>query len=70
MNAGQSIRHIHGNADEPQVRAAIKDALAGKLPEASSPKSITGELGSEADAQKALDWLRGKKIGAVGEAPI
>ena len=70
MNAGQSIRHIHGNANEPQVRAAIKDALAGKLPEASSPKSITGELGSEADAQKALDWLRGKKIGAVGDAPI
>jgi malonyl CoA-acyl carrier protein transacylase len=27
MNAGQSIRHIHGNADEPQVRTAIKDAL-------------------------------------------
>ena len=70
MNAGQSIRHIHGNADEPQVRAAIEDALAGKLPQASSPKSITGELGSEAVAQKALDWLRGKKIGAVGDAPI
>jgi L-fucose isomerase-like protein len=70
MNAGQSIRHIHGNADEPQVRAAIKDALAGKLPEASAPKTVTGEFGSEADAQKALDWLRGKKIGAVGEAPI
>jgi len=62
MNAGQSIRHIHGNADEPHVRTAIKDALAGKLPEASSPKPITGQLGSEADAQKALDWLRGKKI--------
>ena len=70
MNAGQSIRHIHGNADEPQVRTAIKDALAGKLPVASSPKAVTGKFGSEADAQKALDWLRGKKIGAVGEAPI
>lgn len=70
MNAGQSIRHIHGNADEPQVIAAIKDALAGKLPQAFSPKTVTGEFGSEADAQKALDWLRGKKIGAVGDAPI
>jgi hypothetical protein len=70
MNAGQSIRHIHGNADEPQVVAAIKDALAGKLPQAFSPKTVTGEFGSEADAQKALDWLRGKKIGAVGDAPI
>ena len=70
MNAGQSIRHIHGNADEPQVRAAIKDALAGKLPEASAPKTVTGKFGSEADAQKALEWLRGKQIGAVGDAPI
>ncbi len=70
MNVGQSIRHIHGNADEPQVRAAIKDALAGKLPEATTPKNVTGELGSEADAQKAFDWMKGKKIGAVGEAPI
>jgi len=70
MNAGQSIRHIHGNADEPQVRAAIKEALAGKLPQAFSPKTLTGEFGSEEDAQKALDWLRGKKIGAVGDAPI
>jgi hypothetical protein len=66
MNVGQSIRHIHGNADEPQVRAAIKDALAGKLPEASAPKTVTGEFGSETDAHKALDGLRGKKIGAVG----
>ena len=70
MNVGQSIRHIHGNADEPQVRAAIKDALAGKLPEASTPKNITGELGSETDAQKAFAWMKGKKIGAVGDAPI
>jgi hypothetical protein len=57
MNVGQSIRHIHGNADEPQVRAAIKDALAGKLPEATTPKNVTGELGTETDAQKAFDWL-------------
>ena len=70
MNVGQSIRHIHGNADEPQVRTAIKDALAGKLPEATTPKNVTGELGSEADAQKAFDWMKGKKIGAVGDAPI
>ncbi len=69
MNVGQSIRHIHGNADEPQVREAIKDALAGRLPQESSPENIVGQLGNQADAQKALDWLKGKRIGAVGEAP-
>jgi L-fucose isomerase-like protein len=36
----------------------------------STPKKVTGELGSEADAQKAFDWMKGKKIGAVGDAPI
>jgi len=70
MNVGQSIRHIHGNADEPQVRTAIRDALAGKMPEATTPENIVGELGTQAEAQKAFDWLKGKKIGAVGEAPI
>jgi L-fucose isomerase-like protein len=70
MNVGQSIRHIHGNANEPKVRSAIKDALAGKLPEASTPKLKVGELGSESDATKSLAWLKGKKIGAVGEAPV
>lgn len=69
MNVGQTIRHIHGNADEPEVRIAIKSALAGKLPEASSPENVIGELGSQADSEKALEWLKGRKIGAIGEAP-
>ena len=70
MNVGQSIRHIHGNADEATVRSAIKDALAGKLPEATTPKSKVGELASESEVERSLAWLKGKKIGAVGEAPV
>jgi L-fucose isomerase-like protein len=70
MNVGQSIRHIHGNADEAKVRSAIKDALAGKLPEATTPKSIVGELSPEGEVEKAFAWLKGKKIGAVGDAPV
>jgi L-fucose isomerase-like protein len=70
MDAGQSIRHIHGNADEPHLRAAIKDALAGKLPEAITPPAKRGEAASQESAEKALAWLKGKKVGAVGEAPV
>ena len=70
MNVGQSIRHIHGNADEAKVRNAIKDALTGKLPEAATPKSIVGELAPEGEVEKAFAWLKGKKIGAVGDAPV
>jgi L-fucose isomerase-like protein len=70
MNVGQSIRHIHGNANEAKVRTAISDALAGKLPEATSPKSIVGEFAPAGEVEKAFAWLKGKKIGAVGDAPI
>jgi len=70
MNVGQSIRHIHGNANEAKVRSAIQDALAGKLPEATSPKSIVGEFAPAGQVENAFAWLKGKKIGAVGEAPV
>ena len=70
MNVGQSIRHIHGNADEAKVRTAISDALAGKLPEATAPKPIVGEFAPVGEVDKAFAWLKGKKIGAVGDAPI
>ena len=70
MDAGQSLRHIHGNADEPHVRAAIADAIAGRLPEATTPPTINGEAASAEVAEKALAWLKGKKVGAVGEAPV
>jgi L-fucose isomerase-like protein len=70
MNVGQSIRHIHGNANEAKVRTAISDALAGKLPEATAPKSIAGEFAPAGEVEKAFAWLKGKKIGAVGDAPI
>jgi len=70
MDAGQSIRHIHGNADEAHVRTAIADALAGKLPEAKTPKNISAERASQDVADNAFAWLKGKKVGAVGEAPV
>jgi L-fucose isomerase-like protein len=70
MDAGQSIRHIHGNADEAHVRQAIAYALAGKLPEAKTPTNISAERAPQDVADKAFAWLKGKKVGAVGEAPV
>jgi hypothetical protein len=70
MDAGQSLRHIHGNANEAHVRQAITDALAGKLPEAKTPQSIIGERASSDVVDKAFAFLKGKRVGAVGEAPV
>jgi hypothetical protein len=70
MDAGQSIRHIHGNANEAHVREAITKALAGKLPEAQTPARIHGEAAPADVAAKAFAWLKGKRVGAVGEAPV
>jgi L-fucose isomerase-like protein len=70
MDAGQSIRHIHGNADEAHVRSAIADAIAGKLPAAITPAKISGDRASQDVADRAFAWLKNKKVGAVGEAPV
>ena len=70
MDAGQSIRHIHGNADEAHVRTAIADAIAGKLPAAITPANVSGDRAPQEVADKAFAWLKDKKVGAVGEAPV
>ncbi|CAN2223423.1 FucI L-fucose isomerase and related proteins [Candidatus Nanopelagicaceae bacterium] len=69
-DAGQSIRHIHGNADEAHVRTAIADAIAGKLPAAITPANVSGDRAPQEVADKAFAWLKDKKVGAVGEAPV
>ncbi len=69
MNEGQSIRHIHGDVDEPAVKKAVSEALIGNLPSADTPRLVSGELATTAQAEIALAWLKGKRIGAVGEAP-
>lgn len=70
MNVGQSLRHLHGNADEEHVRSALRDALAGKLPAVHPPVHRGGELAPADEVQRSLEWLRGKRIGAIGEAPV
>lgn len=69
MNAGQSLRHLHGNADEPAVRESLAAALVGILPTAHSPREVSGEFATNEKIEKALGWLKGKKVGAIGDAP-
>ncbi len=69
MNAGQTFRHLHGNADEAPVRTKLQAALRGELPSAIAPENQVRELGEIAETKAALARLSGKRIGTIGEAP-
>ena len=72
LSNGQTLRHLHGNFDEPEVKERLKAALEGKLPEANSPatKELSdSDLAPTDKVQSALDRLKGKRIGAIGDAP-
>ena len=53
LNVGQTLRHIHGNADEKEVRELLANALMGELPPISTLELKSGELASEADVALA-----------------
>ncbi len=67
--AGESVRLLYGNPDDPHVREAVARALAGELPPAPALPGSTGERAPEAEAAAALHTLQGQRIGVVGEAP-
>ncbi len=69
MSAGQSSRHIHGNANEMQVREKLIAALSGNLPSTATPDRKDGELADIQSVMQSLDSLAGKRIGTIGEAP-
>ncbi len=70
VRAGEQVRLLYGNPDEPQVREALARALAGDLPEAIELPASTGPRASTEEVEAALTALRGQRIGVVGEAPV
>lgn len=70
LENGQTLRHLHGNFDEPEIKQALSMALEGKLPAANSPIAKKDlEMASTEVVQHALAILAKKKIGAIGDAP-
>lgn len=71
LENGQTLRHLHGNFDEPEVKQALAAALSGQLPAANAPVAKKDlEMASNEVVQHALSILAKKKIGAIGDAPI
>ncbi|WP_149256731.1 hypothetical protein [Actinomadura sp. K4S16] len=69
VRSGGRVCLIHGDPDEPAVRETLREALAGRLPQVAPPPARHGERGPADQARRALDSLRGRRIGVLGEAP-
>ena len=70
LENGQTLRHLHGNFDEPEVKKSLAAAINGQLPETKSPiNKSENDFASTEVVQHALAILANKKIGAIGDAP-
>lgn len=68
VHAGRVPRLVYGNPDESATRAVLVEALAGNLPE---PTPLPVQIGprDSAPVAAALESLRGRRLGLVGDAP-
>jgi L-fucose isomerase-like protein len=69
VHAGRTPRLVYGNPDEPETRSVLEAALAGRLPEVVPAPTDTRERSERADVEPALESLRGRRLGLVGDAP-
>lgn len=69
VRAGAQVRLVYGDPDEPHVKDTLAKALAGRLPPAPELPTHQRERGDGGHARAALDSLRGKRIGVIGDAP-
>ena len=70
VHAGRAPHLLYGDPGEAGVRAALGAALAGRLPVVPDLPTTVGERADDAGAvREALDSLRGRTLGLVGDAP-
>ncbi|MEN9517186.1 MAG: hypothetical protein RLZZ159_1052, partial [Actinomycetota bacterium] len=51
------------------MREGLKSALAGVMPDVGQPKTHNGELAETEKVLQSLELLKGRTIGAIGDAP-
>jgi len=69
VREGGAARLVYGDPDEPAVRDVLARALRGELPAAPELPGRQRERAPEAEVRDALEALRGRRIGLVGDAP-
>lgn len=66
---GHDVRLVYGDPGEPATVDTLRRAIAGDLPVRPDLPRSDGPRAPSASARAALDGLRGRRIGAVGEGP-
>ena len=70
VHAGRTPRLVYGDPGEAGVRAVLEAALRGDLPAAPELPTYVGERNDNMGAvEAAIQTLRGRRVGLVGEAP-
>lgn len=69
VRAGGRVRWVHGDPDDPAVREALGAALGGELPPAPARPERRGARAASAEVRPALEGLRGRRIGIIGDGP-
>lgn len=66
---GGAVRLLYGDPDEPEVRDALRRAVAGELPDAPPLPTTQRPRADKTEARRALNQLSGQRIGVIGDAP-
>jgi L-fucose isomerase-like protein len=69
VHAGRAPHLVFGNPDEAATRHTLAEALAGNLPPVVDAPTTPGPRAEAASVVPALDSLRGRRLGLVGDAP-
>jgi L-fucose isomerase-like protein len=69
VHAGRPVRHLHGEATSEAVTGALADLVSGEFPRNEPPSLVKGMPVDRIAGQQALNWLSGKVIASIGEAP-
>lgn len=69
VHAGREVRHLHSQPSNDEAVLALSKLQGGQWPANPTPRLVTSADVDHERAVAALQWVSGKVIGAIGDAP-